>query len=36
MYDITEALIRRGYTDSDIRGVLGENFRRALGEIWDA
>jgi membrane dipeptidase len=36
MYDITEALIRRGYTNSDIRGVLGENFRRALGEIWDA
>lgn len=36
MYDITEGLIRRGYSDTDIRGVLGENFRRALGNIWVA
>lgn len=34
MYDLTEGLIRRGYSDTDIRGVLGENFRRVLGEIW--
>jgi membrane dipeptidase len=34
MYDVTEALIRRGYSDDNIRGVLGENFRRVLGEIW--
>ena len=34
MYDITEALIRRGYGDDNIRAILGENFRRVLGEIW--
>jgi membrane dipeptidase len=34
MYDLTEALIRRGYGDDDIRLVLGGNFRRALGDIW--
>ncbi|HEX9852172.1 MAG TPA: membrane dipeptidase, partial [Woeseiaceae bacterium] len=34
IYDLTEGLIRRRYSDNDIRGVLGENFRRALGEIW--
>jgi microsomal dipeptidase-like Zn-dependent dipeptidase len=34
MYDVTEALIRRGYSDDSIRAVLGENFRRVLGEIW--
>lgn len=36
IYDVTEALIRRGYGDDEIRGVLGGNFRRALGEIWVA
>jgi membrane dipeptidase len=36
IYDITEALIRRGYGDEDIGGILGGNFRRALGEIWVA
>lgn len=35
MFDVTEGLIRRGYTDEDIRGILGGNFRRALGEIWE-
>jgi len=34
MYDLTEALIRRGYSDDNIRAILGENFRRVLGEIW--
>ncbi len=34
MYDLTEGLIRRGYSDNNIRAVLGENFRRALGDIW--
>lgn len=36
MYDLTEALIRRGYSDENIRAVLGENFRRALADIWVA
>jgi len=36
MFDVTEGLIRRGYTDDQIRGVLGENFRRVLSQIWSA
>jgi membrane dipeptidase len=36
IYDLTEALIRRGYGDDNIRAVLGQNFRRVLGEIWVA
>ena len=34
VYDLTEGLIRRKYTDADIRGILGGNFRRVLTEIW--
>ena len=34
VFDLTEGLIRRGYSDSDIRGILGGNFRRVLEEIW--
>ena len=34
MFDVTEGLIRRGYTDEHIRGILGGNFQRVLGEIW--
>ena len=36
VFDLTEGLIRRGYSDADIRGVLGDNFRRVLKEIWTA
>jgi membrane dipeptidase len=34
MYDLTEALIQRGYSDDNIKAILGGNFRRVLGEIW--
>ena len=34
MFDLTEALIRRGYSDDDVRGILGGNFQRVLGAIW--
>jgi len=34
MFDVTDGLIRRGYTDDQIRGILGGNFQRVLGEIW--
>ena len=34
VYDRTEGLIRRKYSDADIRGILGGNFRRVLSEIW--
>ena len=33
-FDLTEGLIRRGYSDADIRAILGGNVIRALGEIW--
>src|SRR6266567_1202411 len=35
MYDITDGLIRRGYFDADIELILGGNFRRVLGQIWN-
>lgn len=34
VFDLTEGLIRRRYSDADIRLVLGDNFRRVLKEIW--
>jgi membrane dipeptidase len=34
MYDLTEGLIRRKYSDKDIRGILGGNFARVLKQIW--
>ena len=34
VYDLTAALIRRGYSDANIEAVLGGNFRRLLGSTW--
>ena len=34
IFDLTEGLIRRGYSDEHIALMLGGNFRRALAEIW--
>jgi membrane dipeptidase len=34
MFDLTEGLVRRKYTDRQIEGILGGNFRRVLTEIW--
>lgn len=36
IYDLTEGLIRRGYSDANIELILGGNFKRVLGEIWKA
>ena len=36
MFDLTDGLIRRGYSDADIGLILGANFRRVLGQIWSA
>lgn len=36
MYDLTEGLIRRKYSDDEILGVLGGNFKRVLSQIWGA
>jgi membrane dipeptidase len=33
MFDLTEGLIRRRYSDADIRLILGGNFARALKQI---
>ena len=34
IYDLTEGLIRRGYTDPRIALILGGNFQRVLSQIW--
>ena len=34
MFDLTEGLIRRKYSDSEIEGILGANFERVLTQIW--
>lgn len=34
LFDLTEGFVTRKYTDKDIEGILGGNFRRALTEIW--
>jgi len=36
VYDLTAAFVRRGYTNDHLRLVLGQNWRRVLGEIWHA
>ena len=36
MFDLTEGLIRRRYSDAEIRLILGDNFARVLSEIWPA
>jgi membrane dipeptidase len=33
-FDLAEGLIRRGYSDAEIRAILGGNAIRALGAIW--
>lgn len=34
VFDLTEELIRRRYSDDNIKAVLGGNFRRLLGSTW--
>jgi len=34
MFDLTEGLIRRKYSDKDIEAILGGNFKRVLARIW--
>jgi len=34
MFDLTEGLLRRKYSGSDIEGILGGNFERVLSQIW--
>jgi len=34
IFDLTEALLRRGYSNENIAAVLGGNFRRLLAATW--
>ena len=34
VFDLTEELIRRGYSDASIKLILGGNFRSLLGATW--
>jgi membrane dipeptidase len=34
VFELTAALVRRGYADAHIRLILGENWRRVLAAIW--
>ncbi len=34
MFDLTEGLLRRKYSDSEVEGILGSNFERVLSQIW--
>ena len=34
MFDLTEGLIRRKYSNTEIEGILGGNFKRVLSQIW--
>ena len=34
MFDLTAGLIRRKYSNREIRGILGQNFKRVLAKIW--
>ena len=34
MFDVTEGLIRRGYSDADITAILGGNWLRVLASSW--
>ena len=34
IYDLTEGLIRRKYSDANIEAILGGNWARTLGTIW--
>lgn len=34
MFDLTEGLVRRKYTDREIEMILGGNFKRVLSQIW--
>jgi len=34
MPQVTEALLKLGYTDEDVRGILGENWQRVIQQVW--
>ena len=32
--ELIEALVRRGYSDDDVRGIMGQNFLRVARQVW--
>jgi membrane dipeptidase len=34
IFDLTEVLLRRGYSDRNIAAILGGNFQRLLAQVW--
>jgi membrane dipeptidase len=34
LFDLTEGLLARGYTEAEVKLILGENAVRVLGQIW--
>jgi membrane dipeptidase len=36
VFQITDGLLRRGYSEADVEGVLGRNFQRALTNVWSS
>jgi membrane dipeptidase len=36
VFDLVEGFVRRRYSEQMIAGILGGNFRRALGAVWQA
>lgn len=34
VYDLTQSLFNRGFSEGNIRLILGQNFKRSLGKIW--
>jgi membrane dipeptidase len=32
--EIADLLLRHGYADQDVRGILGENFARVASQVW--
>jgi len=34
MFDLTAGLLNRGYSNREIKGILGQNFKRVLTKIW--
>jgi len=34
VYELTDLMLRHDYTETEVRAILGENFRRVASEVW--